>query len=134
MRGLFGDWRAPGLSVCLHESVGGFAFNQESMHGLADKARAAGATIAEGVEVTGFDYDSAGAVTAVQTGDGPIKVEQVVIAVGPWISGMWRMLDLPDRLDVHKPDGSVEPRRADVDLLVPAGGRGVAAAQHAAHR
>ena len=108
MTGLFGDWRAPGLSVCLHESVGGFAFNKESMHGLADKARAAGATIAEGVEVTGFDYDSAGAVTAVQTGDGPIKVEQVVIAVGPWISGMWRMLGLPDRLDVHKPGGSVE--------------------------
>ncbi len=108
MRGLFGDWRAPGLSVCLHESVGGFAFNQESMHGLADKARAAGATITEGVEVTGFDYDSAGAVTAVQTGDGPIKVEHVVIAVGPWISGVWRMLDLPDRLDVHKPDGSVD--------------------------
>ena len=43
MRGLFPDWRAPGLSVCLHEHRGGFAFNRESMLGLASKARAAGA-------------------------------------------------------------------------------------------
>src|SRR5215208_6137937 len=31
MRALFADWRAPGLSVCLHEHAGGFAFNVESM-------------------------------------------------------------------------------------------------------
>ena len=48
MRSLYSDWRAPGLTVCLHEKAGGFAFNQESMHGLADKARAAGATILAG--------------------------------------------------------------------------------------
>ncbi len=57
MRELFTDWRAPGLSVCLHEHRGGFAFNKDSMHGLAAKARAAGATIEEGVEVTGFELD-----------------------------------------------------------------------------
>ena len=43
MRELFPDWRAPGLSVCLHERPGGFAFNRDSMLGLASKARAAGA-------------------------------------------------------------------------------------------
>ena len=52
-----------GLTVCLHEHAGGFAFNRESMLGLADKARAAGAQIVEGVEVTGFDSDGSGAVT-----------------------------------------------------------------------
>ena len=57
MRGLYPDWRAQGLSVCLHEHAGGFAFNRESMLGLADKARAAGAQIVEGVEVTGFEFD-----------------------------------------------------------------------------
>ena len=51
MRELFGDWRAEGLSVCLHERRGGFAFNRESMLGLAAKRAAAGAAIAEGVEV-----------------------------------------------------------------------------------
>ena len=60
MRALYPDWRAPGLTVCLHERAGGYAFNRESMLGLADKARAAGARIAEGVEVTGFEFDGSG--------------------------------------------------------------------------
>jgi len=108
MRELFGDWRAEGLSVCLHEHRGGFAFNQESMRGLADKARAAGATILEGVEVTGFGLDGSGAVTRVKTSAGPVEVEQVVVAVGPWIARLWGLLGLPDRIDLHRPDGTVE--------------------------
>src|SRR5688500_296100 len=72
MRTLFPDWRSPGLNVCLHERPGGFAFNRDSMLGLASKARAAGAQIEEGVEVTGFDFDGYGAVTVVQTSAGPI--------------------------------------------------------------
>ena len=111
MRGLFPDWRAPGLSVCLHEHAGGYAFNRESMHGLAAKARAAGAFIAEGVEVTGFDFDGAGAVTRVATSRGTIDVEQVVVAVGPWIKSLWEMLDLPQSIDIRRPDGHVDERR-----------------------
>jgi methylglutamate dehydrogenase subunit A len=109
MRGLYGDWRAEGLTVCLHESRGGFAFNRESMFGLAAKARAAGAAIVEGVEVTGFAYDGSGAVTRVETSAGTIEVEQVVVAVGPWVPVVWRMLGLPDSIEVRAPDGSVEP-------------------------
>jgi glycine/D-amino acid oxidase-like deaminating enzyme len=100
MRSLFPDWRAPGLSVCLHEHRGGFAFNRDSMLGLAAKARAAGAEIAEGVEVTGFELDGSGAVTRVETSTGPIAVEQVVVAVGPWIARLWELLGLPRRLEV----------------------------------
>jgi glycine/D-amino acid oxidase-like deaminating enzyme len=107
MRGLFSDWRAPGLAACLHERAGGFAFNLESMRGLAGKARAAGAKIAERVEVTGFARDGAGAVTRVETSAGPIDCEQVVIAVGPWAQVFWEMLDLPATIDVHQPDGGV---------------------------
>ncbi|HEU0023257.1 MAG TPA: FAD-binding oxidoreductase [Thermoleophilaceae bacterium] len=100
MRALFPDWRAPGLSVCLHESRGGFAFNRESMLGLASKARAAGAEIEEGMEVTGFELDGSGAVTAVRTSGGPIGVEQVVVAAGPWTPRLWELLGLPRRLEV----------------------------------
>jgi glycine/D-amino acid oxidase-like deaminating enzyme len=100
MRSLFPDWRAPGLSVCLHEHQGGFAFNRDSMLGLASKATAAGASIEEGVEVTGFSFDDSGAVTVVETSAGPIGVEQVVVAVGPWVAGLWSMLGLPSRLEV----------------------------------
>jgi len=107
MRSLYPDWRANGLTVCLHEHAGGFAFNKESMLGLAGKARAGGATITEGVEVTGFDLDQSGAVERVQTSAGPIEVEQVVVAVGPWIASLWEMLGLPDRLDVRTPDGTM---------------------------
>jgi glycine/D-amino acid oxidase-like deaminating enzyme len=107
MRTLFGDWRAEGLSACLHERRGGFAFNRESMLGLAAKARRAGAEIAEGVDVVGFEFDGSDAVTRVQTSSGPIEVEQVVIAVGPWIPRLWRMLGLADRIDVRQADGSV---------------------------
>jgi methylglutamate dehydrogenase subunit A len=100
MRSLFEDWQAPGLSVCLHERAGGFAYNRDSMLGLASKARAAGAEIEEGVEVTGFQLDGSGAVSRVQTSAGPIEVEQVVVAVGPWIARLWEMLGLPARLEV----------------------------------
>src|SRR3954467_8155822 len=104
MSPLYPDWRAPGLSVCLHEHAGGFAFNRESMLGLADNARAAGAQIVGGVQVTGFDSDSAGAVTTVHTSAGDVAVEQVVVAVGPWIATLWEMLGLPRRLDARTPD------------------------------
>jgi glycine/D-amino acid oxidase-like deaminating enzyme len=113
MRSLYPDWRAPGLSVCLHERAGGFAFNRESMLGLAKKAGVAGARIAEGVAVTGFSFDGSGAVERVRTSAGDIAVEQVIVAVGPWIAGLWDMLGLPASLDVHAPDGSV---RRDVPM------------------
>src|SRR5215203_194115 len=78
MRALYPDWRAEGLTVCLHERRGGFAFNRESMLGLAGKARAAGAEIVEGVEVTGFARDGSAAVTVVKTSAGDVDVDQVV--------------------------------------------------------
>ena len=107
MRSLYDDWRAPGLTVCLHEQAGGYAFNKESMLGLADLARAAGARIETGVEVLDFATDNDGAITRVRTSAGDIDVEQVVVAVGPWIASLWSMLDLPGRLDVRQPDGHV---------------------------
>jgi glycine/D-amino acid oxidase-like deaminating enzyme len=101
MRSVYADWRAPGLEVCLHERAGGFAFNRESMLGLAGLAREAGAEIAEGVEVTGFERDGAGAVDAVETTAGRIEVTgHVVVAVGPWITALWQMLELPARVRV----------------------------------
>ena len=112
MRSLYHDWRAPGLSVCLHERAGGYGFNRESMLGLADLARAAGAEIVTGVQVTGFALDPSGAVTRVQTDAGEIAVQRVVVAVGPWIASLWSMLGLPDRLDVRQPGGKLVPDQA----------------------
>lgn len=107
MSALFPDWRARGLTVCLHETAGGFAYNRPAIEGLAGLALAAGAQIAEGVDVVGFDQDQSGAVTAVHTNAGTIQVNQVVVAVGPWIPQLWEMLGRPGTLDVRQPDGAV---------------------------
>jgi methylglutamate dehydrogenase subunit A len=104
---LFPDWRAQGVHVLLHEHRGGFANNMRSLQGLAAKARQAGARLAEGVRVTGFAQDGEGAVTSVRTDQGDVAVEQVVVAVGPWIERLWTMLGLPNRLDVRTPDGEL---------------------------
>ena len=37
MKALFPDWRAKGVTVCLHERQGGFAFNMASVIGLVEK-------------------------------------------------------------------------------------------------
>ena len=100
MRGLFPDWRARGLSVCLHEFQGGFAFNLESMRGLAKKAGEEGVRVLSGVAVNGFDMAGDGAVRAVKTNRGDISVEQVVVGAGPWIQQIWGMLGLSNKVDV----------------------------------
>ena len=50
--------------------------------------------------MTGFELDESGAVKRVQTSEGPINVEQVIVAVGPWVANMWGLLGLPRRLEV----------------------------------
>ena len=42
MKALFPDWRAQGVTVCLHEHQGGFAFNLESVDGLVGQVRRRG--------------------------------------------------------------------------------------------
>ena len=70
MKGLFPDWRAQGVTICLHEHQGGFAFNVESVLGLRDKCLAEGVSVLEGVEVTGFASRDDGSVSAVETSTG----------------------------------------------------------------
>lgn len=106
MRDLFPDWKARGLTAILHEHQGGFAFNTESMIGLARKAEAEGVRILPGTEVTGFEVPD-GSVHAVRTNRGTLQVDQVVVAVGPWIKNIWTLLGLPDKVAVHTPDGAV---------------------------
>ena len=112
MKGLFPDWRARGVTVCLHEHQGGFAFNQASVDGLHGKCREVGVSVLSGVEVTGFEEASDGSIVAVETSEGRIEVgEQVVIAPGPWAKRFWAMLGMPETIDVRTPSGEVVPDR-----------------------
>jgi glycine/D-amino acid oxidase-like deaminating enzyme len=108
MKELFPDWRAQGVTVCLHEHQGGFAFNRDSVLGLLAKCESVGVEVLSGVEVTGFDFAADDSVSAVRTSRGPLRVgEQVVIAPGPWAKQFWSMLGLPDRIDIRTPSGEV---------------------------
>jgi methylglutamate dehydrogenase subunit A len=71
MRTLFDDWQARGITSVLHEKKGGYANNQASMHGLADKAFAKGVRFCSGVTVTGFQT-TGNAVTSVETDRGTL--------------------------------------------------------------
>jgi glycine/D-amino acid oxidase-like deaminating enzyme len=108
MRTLFPDWRAEGVTVCLHERQGGFAFNMDSVLGLVAKCESEQVTILSGVEVTGFALAPDDSVTAVETNEGRIELgEQLVLAPGPWAKRFWKLLGMPDRIDVRQPDGVV---------------------------
>ncbi|MBA3249851.1 MAG: FAD-binding oxidoreductase [Geodermatophilaceae bacterium] len=111
MTEMFDDWQAPGITAVLHEKRGGYANNVASMKGLAAKAEAEGVTIRTGVRVTGLRLDG-GAVTVVQTDQGDIGCDELVVAVGPWIRDIWAMLELPDRIQVTGSDGTVHPDRS----------------------
>jgi glycine/D-amino acid oxidase-like deaminating enzyme len=86
------DWEAP-VAALLHERRAGWADAMSTVRHLADRARAAGAEIREGVEVTGFDG-------GVETTEGRIACETVIVAPGPWIARVWRMLGLDPEIDV----------------------------------
>jgi hypothetical protein len=108
MKELFPDWRAQGVTACLHEFQGGFAFNRDSVDGLARKAQAEGVRILTGVEVTGLESGSDELVTAIETDQGRLAVgEQLVIAPGPWAKDFWAMLGLPMEVDIRTPSGDV---------------------------
>ena len=106
MKGLFDDWQAKGITSVLHEKRGGYANNKASMLGLAAKAEAEGVNIQCGVTVTGFNSDDQGAIKSVETDQGTIECDYVVVSVGPWAKIFWDMLELPKTISIKKPDGS----------------------------
>jgi len=111
MQGIFHDWRAQGITSVLHEKKGGYANNQRSLVGLKAKAEAAGVTIHQGVSLTGFTQDATGAVTHVETDQGAIACDQVIVGVGPWVQAPWAMLDLPETTRIKGADGAVHDQQ-----------------------
>ncbi len=108
MKGLFDDWQAVGITSVLHEKRGGYANNMKSVLGLESKARAEGVRVLTGVEVTGIRCANAGsAVAAVETSQGMVECDYVIVGAGPWVKDIWELLELPRTIDVRLPDGSV---------------------------
>jgi glycine/D-amino acid oxidase-like deaminating enzyme len=110
MLDMFEDWQAAGVTAVLHEKKGGYANNVRSLRGLAAKAESEGVRIVPGVRVTGL-RTGGGAVTAVETDQGGIRCDQLIIAAGPWIRDLWAMLGLPSHIPVTGRDGTVHHGR-----------------------
>ena len=104
MQGIFSDWRAQGITSVLHEMPGGYANNTLAMQGLAKKAEAEGVTIMTGVEVTGFKQDVSGSIQAVETNQGNIDTDYVIIGAGPWAKQFWDMLEMPKTISIKNPE------------------------------
>jgi glycine/D-amino acid oxidase-like deaminating enzyme len=110
MLDMFDDWQAPGVTAILHEKKGGYANNVRSLEGLAAKAESQGVRIVPGVRVTGV-RTAGGAVTGVETDQGEISCDRLIVAAGPWIRDLWAMLDLPEKIPVTGRDGTVHHDR-----------------------
>jgi glycine/D-amino acid oxidase-like deaminating enzyme len=91
------DWDAP-VAAILHERRGGWADAMQTVRHLADRARSAGVEIRDGVEVVGFELGEG--VESVATNEGRLECETVVVAPGPWITRVWRMLGLDPEVEV----------------------------------
>ena len=98
MQTIFHDWQAKELEVVLHEHRGGHAWSRQAIHGLAIKAEREDVRLIVGAEVSGFQFDSADAVTVVETDMGNIEVGHLIVAVGPWIKNLWHLLELPEQV------------------------------------
>jgi glycine/D-amino acid oxidase-like deaminating enzyme len=108
MKRVFPDWRAQGVTALLHEHQGGFAFNRESVLGLAGKCAGEGVAIVSGVEVRAIELAGDGTAQALETSRGRLEVgEQLVVAPGPWAKRFWSMLELPATIDITTPSGEV---------------------------
>ena len=108
MKSILYDWQARGITSVLHEKKGGYANNTKSMYGLAGKAEAEGVRIITGLTVTGFQCgNGSDAITAVETEQGAIRCDYVVIGIGPWIKSIWEMLALPKSISVKGRDGRI---------------------------
>ncbi|MFO1436144.1 MAG: FAD-binding oxidoreductase [Gammaproteobacteria bacterium] len=106
MKGLFDDWQAKNITSVLHEKKGGYANNKRSMLGLSGKAESEDVKILTGVRVTGFQMKGS-AVSAVETDQGTIQCDYVVVGVGPWVPQIWKMLDLPQAISIKGRDGNM---------------------------
>lgn len=92
------DWDAP-VEALLHERRGGWADSMQTVRRLAERARAAGAQIREGLEVAGVELGAGGA-EAVLTGQGRIECETLVVAPGPWAARVWELLGLDPHVEL----------------------------------
>ena len=76
-----------GVDLAVYEPNAGHADPVATTYAYAERARAHGAGVLTGCEVTGIRV-SGGRVVGVETRDGLIEADAVVAATGPWVNGL----------------------------------------------
>lgn len=109
LKNIFYDWQAEKLEIVLHEHRGGHAWSRQAIHGLAIKAEREDAALLVGPTVCGFQFNGQGEVKVVETDYGDIEVGHVIVAVGPWIKGLWQKLGLPMEVSDPRNPGQMTP-------------------------
>lgn len=104
--------RTEGLAGGIYSSEGGYASQHEVVMGFARRAREMGARLREGLPATGIRV-AAGRVVGVDTPEGPIESDVVVLAAGVWSR------ELAAGVGVDLP---VFPSRSHIVMLRPQGG------------
>jgi methylglutamate dehydrogenase subunit A len=99
------DFKHHSIEVVIHERMSGYAGTARSVKGLTEMCERHHVAIHSGVEVTGYDVKG-GQVVAVETDQGRLEADVVILGLGAWIPIHWRMLGKPDTLDVGYLDGS----------------------------
>jgi glycine/D-amino acid oxidase-like deaminating enzyme len=89
-------------AMAAYEPSAGFVNPRRTVEAFAALARYYGATTRCGVEVTGLAVED-GRVRGVETADGVIEAEQVVLAAGPWTSRLLAPLGIELPLRVLAP-------------------------------
>ena len=114
MLNLFDDWQAQGITSVLHEKPGGYANNVKAMEGLSKKVFDLGVNVVLNTEVTGFASSGEGQrVTAVETSQGTIECDNLIIGAGPWVRDFWHMLGLPSQVELKDLEGN---EHKDIDM------------------
>ncbi len=102
---LWPDFRPHSTEVVLHEKMSGYAGTAQAVRGLTELCERHGVQIHRGVEVKGYDVQG-GTVRAVETSEGRIEADVVILGLGAWTPHHWQLLGQPTTLDVGYRDGS----------------------------
>ena len=83
-----------GITAIAYEPDSGYADSSAVTNGFAAAARRAGAEVRLGVDITGLVTEQ-GRITGVETTDGSIHADRVILCAGPWTSELLMSVGAP---------------------------------------
>ena len=105
LKKIWPDFRPHSIGVVLHERLSGYAGTAQAIRGLTSMCERHDVQILPATEVLSYGVVN-GVVNELNTNNGTIKAEVVILALGAWTPRHWEMLGQPMKMDVGYGDGS----------------------------